>query len=136
MPSAAGRLVEMRQQLRVTEDFISSDPITVAFERSVVERDTLHRGGLITQPVHTLPEQTVRISHSPPRRRRLENNPPNETFAELSFAKDMLIGMPDLDVRIGDEFVHNGIRFKVDYVFQDRAYETVVNIDTMSQAGT
>lgn len=78
-------------------------------------------------------EQTFRIAHGPPRRRRLENNPPHPQHAEVPFAKDLLIGTWDADIRIGDEFEHEGVHYRVSYVFQDRDYETVANIESTTQ---
>jgi len=80
-----------------------------------------------------MPQQVFRIAHGPPRRRRLENNPPHAQHAEVPFAKDLLIGSWDADIRIGDTFEVDGVVYRVSYVFQDRDYETVANIESTTQ---
>lgn len=132
MPSRGSNIVERMMQLRETREFISSAPERVQFVRTDVIRDTEDRGGLAETRTRILDPQTVRIAWSPPRRRRLENTPPNPTFGELSFQKDILIGMPDLDIQQGDRFIReaDGVEYEVGYVFSFRQYETVANIGT------
>lgn len=132
MPARGSTIVERMMQLRATREFISSAPERVQFVRTDVVRDTEDRGGLGETRTRTLDPQTVRIAWSPPRRRRLENTPPNPTFGELSYQKDLLIGMPDLDVQQGDRFFReaDGVTYEVGYVFSFREYETVANIGT------
>jgi len=80
-----------------------------------------------------MPQQVFRIAHGPPRRRRLENNPPHAQHAAVPFAKDLLIGSWDADIRIGDTLEVDGVVYRVSYVFQDRDYETVANIESTTQ---
>ena len=134
MPTAAGRLVELMMQKRLTDEFISGQKFEAVFTRRVVVRDTEDRGGIVETNTIDLPPQIVRIAHGPPRRRRLENSPPNETWSELSYAKDNLVGSSDLDIEIGDTFeTPEGVGYTVLYVFQDRDYETIANIGSGTQ---
>lgn len=136
MPPRAGTIVERMMQLRATREFISSAPERVSFVRKEVIRDTEDRGGLAQTSERTLDPQTIRIAWSPPRRRRLENSPPDATFLELSYQKDILIGMPDLDVQQGDRFIRelDGVEYEVNFVFEFRDYETICNIGTFGGA--
>lgn len=135
MPSRASNEIERKMQLRATREFIESAPERVEFVREIIIRDTQDRGGLTVVNKITLPPQTIRVAYSPPRRRRLENTPPNPTFGELAYEKDILVGMPELDVVIGDRFVlpSDGVEYEVGYVFEFRAYETVANIGTFGK---
>lgn len=136
MPTQAQRLIEQKMQLRATREFINSHPFDAVFTRRRVERDTQDRGGLVDNGSYELPPQTVRIAHGPPRRRRLENNPPDDSWNQVAYAKDLLIGMPDLDAQVGDKFVDpHGAEYEITYIFQDRDYETVANIGTVTQNG-
>jgi len=133
MPTPAQARVEQIMQRRATQEFISSHPIRVQLTRKVKSRDTLVRGGTATTFEQGMPQQVFRIAHGPPRRRRLENNPPHAQHAEVPFAKDLLIGSWDADIRIGDTFEVDGVVYRVSYVFQDRDYETVANIESTTQ---
>jgi len=135
MPSRGSTYAEQLMQLRATREFIESMPERVEFVRSITIRDTEDRGGLVEVQTMTLEPQTIRVAYSPPRRRRLENTPPDPTFGELAYQKDILIGMPDLDVVMGDRFVlpSDGVEYEVGYVFEFRLYETVANIGTFGQ---
>ena len=120
-------------QRRATAEFISSAPVTVRLRRQQKKRDTLLRGGTVIVYDETMPMQTFRVAHGPPRRRRLENTPPHPQHGEVTFGKDLLIGRWDADIETGDEFEYDGIAYRVSYVFQDRDYETVANIETTTQ---
>jgi len=135
MPPRGSTEIERKMQLRATKEFIESAPERVEFRRQIRIRDTEDRGGLQTIQEEILPPQTIRVAYSPPRRRRLENTPPNPTFGELSYQKDILIGMPDLDVQQGDRFVlpSDGVEYEVGYVFTFSTYETVANIGTFGE---
>jgi len=104
----------------------------VVFIRKEVVRDTEDRGGVVKTSEHELDPQTIRLAYAPPRRRRLENSPPNETFSELSYEKNYLVGMPDLDIQINDQFVSpvDGVTYEVLYVFEDRIYKVIANVGT------
>lgn len=132
MPPRGSTIIEQKMQLRATQEFISSHPVEVIFIREERERDGEDRGGMGKISTHELDPQIVRIAYSPPRRRRLENSPPNETFSELSYEKNSLVGMPNLDIKINDRFVNpdDGITYEVLYVFEDRIYKTIANIGT------
>jgi hypothetical protein len=132
MPPRGSTIVERMAQLRATQEFISSAPERVQFVRTEVIRDTEDRGGLAETRTRTLDPQTVRVAWSPPRRRRLENSPPDPTFGELSYQKDILVGMPDLDVKQNDRFIlpSDGVEYEVNFVFEFRVYETICNIGT------
>lgn len=136
MPTTAQARVEQIMQRRATTEFISSQPLTVQLTRTIKQRDTLTRGGTVVTVKPDLPPQTFRIAHGPPRRRRLENNPPHPSHSEIAFAKDLLIGSWDADIEIGDTFEDNGVAYRVSYVFQDRDYETVANIESITQGPT
>lgn len=133
MPTLAQARLEQLMQRRATREFISSHPIRVRLTRTTKSRDTLVRGGTIPSHEHSLPEQTFRIAHGPPRRRRQENNQPHPQHAEVPFGKDLLVGAWDADILIGDTFQVGAIGYKVSYVFQDRDYETIANIETLTQ---
>lgn len=135
MPSRASNEIERKMQLRNTMEFLQSAPEYVEFERKILVRDTEDRGGLVETHTIKLPPQLIRVAYSPPRRRRLENAPPNPTFGELSYQKDILIGMPDLDVRQNDRFVlpSDGVVYEVGFVFEFRLYETVANIGSFGE---
>jgi hypothetical protein len=134
MPTSAQRRIENIMQRRLTKEFISGAEFEAIFHRTAVVRDTEDRGGLVETHSYDLPPQTVRIAHGPPRRRRLENSPPNETWSELSYAKDNLVGPADLDIEIGDTFeAPDGVGYVVLYVFQDRDYETIANVGSGTQ---
>lgn len=132
MPARGSTIVERMMQLRATREFINSAPERVQFVRSETVQDTEDRGGRGEISTRTLDPQTIRIAWSPPRRRRLENSPPDPTWSELSYQKDLLIGMPDLDVKQGDRFIRDldGVEYEVDFVFEFRDYETIANIGT------
>lgn len=132
MPPRGSTIVERMAQLRATREFIESAPEHVQFSRIDVIRDDEDRGGIAVVRTRVLDPQIVRIAWSPPRRRRLENSPPNPTFSELSYQKDLLIGMPELDVQQNDRFIlpSDGVEYEVNFVFEFRAYETVCNIGT------
>jgi hypothetical protein len=132
MPPRASAIIEQKMQLRATREFISSSPMEVVFTRKEVVRDTEDRGGVVQTAVRELDPQTVRLAYAPPRRRRLENSPPNETFSELSYEKNYLVGMPELDIEINDRFVSpiDGVTYEVLYVFEDRIYKTIANVGT------
>lgn len=133
MPTAASVRVEQHLQRRATAEFISSHPIKVQLRRTLKIRDTELRGGTIETSDPDIPEQTFRIAHGPPRRRRLENNPPNPTHGDVPFAKDLLIGRWDANILAGDEFSVGDVHYRVSYIFQDRDYETVANIESLTQ---
>jgi hypothetical protein len=120
-------------QRRMTDWFIGAAPLDIVITRVLKERETT-RGGLAVIQTQSLPPQRVRLLHAPPRRRRLENNPPDETFDEVPFAKDMLMGARDLNVMIGDLFTIGPDLYEVAYVFIDRTYETLANLQTVDQA--
>ena len=132
MPPRGSTIIEQKMQLRATREFISSNPMDVIFQREESIRDTEDRGGSVITSTRSLDPQTVRVAYAPPRRRRLENSPPNETFSELSYEKNYLLGMPDLDIKINDTFLspQDGVTYEVIYVFEDRLYITVANIGT------
>lgn len=132
MPPRAATIIEQKMQLRATREFISSSPMEVVFIRKEVVRDTEDRGGVVKTSEHELDPQTIRLAYAPPRRRRLENSPPNETFSELSYEKNYLVGMPDLDIQINDQFVSpvDGVTYEVLYVFEDRIYKVIANVGT------
>jgi hypothetical protein len=134
MPTTAQMSVEQMMQRRATAEFISAHPIAVRIRRTTTHRDLSTRGGTVVTHHPELPEQVFRIAHGPPRRRRLENNPPHPQHAEIAFAKDLLIGPWHADIQIGDEFDVDDIGYRVSYVFQDRDYETVANIESLTQA--
>jgi hypothetical protein len=104
----------------------------IVIHRIETIRDTEDRGGIAKVREFDLDPQTVRVAYAPPRRRRLENSPPNPTFGELSYEKNYLIGMPNLDIQINDTFLspQDGVTYEVLYVFEDRIYETFANIGT------
>ena len=132
MPPRGSTIIEQKMQLRATREFISSAPMEVVFTRKKTERDTTERGGVTQLATFDLDPQIVRLAYAPPRRRRLENSPPNETFSELSYEKNYLVGMPDLDIEINDIFVNpeDGVIYEVLYVFEDRIYKTIANVGT------
>ena len=132
MPPRGSTIIEQKMQLRATREFISSNPMSVVFTRQDSIRDTEDRGGSVITATRELDPQTVRVAYAPPRRRRLENSPPDETFSELSYEKNYLVGMPDLDIQINDTFVspQDGVTYEVLYVFEDRIYKTIANIGT------
>jgi hypothetical protein len=132
MPSTSSSIVEQKMQLRQTEEFISSAPVQIELVRTERQLDTEDRGGIVKTATRTLDPQTVRLAYAPPRRRRLENSPPNETFGELTYEKNYLVGMPDLDIQTNDTFVYpvDGVVYEVLYVFEDRQYKTIANVGT------
>jgi hypothetical protein len=132
MPPRASILIEQKMQLRATREFISSNPMEIVIHRVETQRDTEDRGGIVEIREFDLDPQIVRVAYAPPRRRRLENSPPDPTFGELSYEKNYLIGMPDLDILQNDTFVspQDGVTYEVLYVFEDRIYETFANIGT------
>lgn len=132
MPPRGSTIIEQKMQLRATREFISSNPMEIVIHRIETIRDTEDRGGIAKVREFDLDPQTVRVAYAPPRRRRLENSPPNPTFGELSYEKNYLIGMPNLDIQINDTFLspQDGVTYEVLYVFEDRIYETFANIGT------
>jgi hypothetical protein len=132
MPPRGSTIVEQKMQLRATREFISSNPMSVIMQRRETIRDQEDRGGVVTTSTHELDPQIIRLAYAPPRRRRLENSPPDPTFSELSYEKNYLVGMPDLDIQINDTFVspQDGVTYEVLYVFEDRIYKTIANVGT------
>ena len=122
---------ELVLQRRQTMAMIGAAPLTVKLRRRTLTRND--RGGLDDGGVIELPEQTFRILHAPPRRRRLENNPPDESIVEYPYAKDYLMGRWDADIKKDDEFDAEGVIHKVTYVFIYRDYEIIANIETLDQ---
>jgi hypothetical protein len=128
-------LVAQKMQERATANFVDAKPIMVSFVRTRSGRN--ERGGYDRNQKVVIPPQKVCILHAPPRRRRLENQPPHLSLEEVPFAKDAIMGEKDLDVQLGDEFDVGDIHYKVEYVFNDRTWETIANISSQDQvAGT
>lgn len=125
------RSAELVLQRRQTMAMIAAAPLTITIRRQLYTRN--ERGGLDDGSVVKLPEQTVRILHAPPRRRRLENNPPDESLAEYPYAKDYLLCRWDADIKKDDVFDAEGVTHKVTYVFISRDYEVTANIETLEQ---
>lgn len=122
---------ELVMQRRQTMAMIGAAPLTVKLRRKKYNRN--ERGGIDSAGVEELPEQTFRILHAPPRRRRLENNPPDESIVEYPYAKDYLLCRWDADIKKDDEFDAEGVTHKVTYVFISRPYEVTANIETLEQ---
>jgi hypothetical protein len=127
--------IELKINRRNTLWFINSAPIDVEFHRPRSTRADNPRGGLSTidDGDEVLPPQRVRILHTPPRRRRLENSPPNVSIGEIPFAKDNLMCRWDADIQIGDWFVVGDQTYKVTYVFADNTYEIIANLANTDQ---
>jgi hypothetical protein len=124
--------VELKIQRKNTLAFIASAPVTVQLTRVPVERNE-DNGGLRHLPPVTIPEQTFRILHAPPRRRRKENQPPNLSMGEIPFAKDNLMCRWDADVLVGDTFTWKGVEYSITYVFADNTYEIICNLANTDQ---
>lgn len=130
--------IERKMQLRQTRAMIEAQPLMVILHRTTQVKNA--RLGLEQVADGELEPQKVRILHAPPRRRRKENTPPDAALGEIPFAKDTLMGMPDLDVQKDDWFEildervpTKKIRYTVTYVFWDKDYETIANLATTDQ---
>jgi hypothetical protein len=127
--------IELKLNRRTTVDFINAAPIDVVLHRPHTTRASNPRGGITTDDGNDeeLPSQRFRILHTPPRRRRAENSPPNASIGEIPFAKDNLMCRWDADVKIGDWFEWNGARYTITYVFVDNTYEIICNLANTDQ---
>ena len=124
---------ELLMQRRQTRAIINARAVQITISR--VNRVRNERGGLSPDSsASELPPQTVCILHAPPRRRRLENNPPHQSLAEVPFSKDMVMGFWDMDIQMDDKFLVDDVQYTVAYVFQDRDYETIANLNSTTQA--
>jgi hypothetical protein len=131
--TAGWNLSENIVQCRLTDWMIEAEPLDIVITRVIKEREEV-RGGLRVVEALTLAPQRARLLHAPPRRRRLENNPPHISLDEVPFAKDILMGEKTLNVMLGDIFQIGPNVYEVAYVFIDRDYETLANLQTVDQA--
>jgi len=122
--------VELRIKRRNTTAFIQAQPVQVVITRQTKTQNL--RGGWDTEP-EVLPAQTMRINHTLVGRRARQASPGDETFGDVPYSKDVLMGPWDADVQKDDVFVVDGVTYTVDYVYLNRDYETIANIQNTGQ---
>lgn len=100
-----------------TERFIDYAPTSLVFSREVHQPDGA--GGVLVAQTSSLPHQRVRVVG--------QVRPPTRVTAEgrQIQADKAVVGMPDLDVEIGDTFDHAGHTYEVINVQRDPAWRVV-----------
>lgn len=90
-----------------TEAFIAENPIDVRFRRGT--RTKTSAGGFVTSAPTPIPPQTVRLVSQ---RGYLVDQRLNES-GEVSVPRFVVVGMPDVDMKRGDLFDHEGETFRI-----------------------
>jgi hypothetical protein len=121
---------ELRIKRKNTLAFIRAQPVSIVITRPTKTQNL--RGGWDTEP-RVLAPQTMRINHTLVGRRARQASPGNETFGDVPYSKDVLMGSWNADVQKDDVFVVDGVTYTVDYVFLNRDYETIANIQNTGQ---
>lgn len=131
--STTSNATELKLNRRNTLAMIDAAAIDVVIHRPTHTRAGNTRGGVTQLDDEVLPSQRFRFLRAPPRRRRQENEPPNQSMGEIPFAKDLLMGRWDADIELGDWFEYLGAKYTITYVFWDKTYETIANLANRSQ---
>jgi hypothetical protein len=123
---------ELVMQRRQTRAMIECDPSNILLHREENHRNNL-TGGTHTIPVD-LPEQKGRMLYGYIGRRGRMNEPENETLMRVPYAKDTLLMRHDADVERGDDFVLDGVTYRVSYIYENREYETLCNLENTGES--
>lgn len=121
---------ELKIKRKNTLAFIQAQPITVVITRQTKAQN--QRGGWDLES-EVLPPQTMRINHTLVGRRARQASPADETFGDIPYSKDVLMGPWDADIQKDDVFSVDGVTYTVDYVYNNRDYEVIANIQNTGQ---
>lgn len=112
--SSAVELAVLRKQ---TKSFIDENPISILLLRTVKSSDGA--GGTTSAPADpAVDPQTFRKII------QTKGNDARDIDNERVRPEFVLIGLFDADIKSGDRFMLNAIKYKVEYVRDDRRYET------------
>lgn len=108
---------ELRAQRRVTDMFIKADQLDIVLERSTRTSDGA--GGVTSGVPTPLPAQVMRLI--PRQDGATERTTADGQMVSPSYT---LMGYHDADMQRWDEFTHDGHRYQVVFINENRQYET------------
>lgn len=111
-------MAERVMQRRNTRAFIAADPTDITLIRQALVKND--RGGYDPTGVPDEIQARVHLSKSGP----TGGEERQKDSGRNIFLKDLLVGLPDLDIQTNDYFEDNGVTYEVGFVSPDRSYET------------
>ena len=120
---------ELVMQRRQTRAMIEADPTEIVLTRSTWTRNSTN-GGRIAD-VNELPPQRVRVLAPYISRRGRQNEAFDETLKSMPYSKETLLCFHTADIERHDLFEIDGIQYRVSFVYNNREYEILANIETV-----
>jgi len=121
--------VERIVQTRNTAEFIAAQSMTVRFHRTLMEPN--RRGGIQQSAGFWTKLQTVRFVEAKQRKRR--SGLSETTAGRMERKHDIVIAMPDADIKAGDEFDREDVVWKVTRT-TPKPYELIAEVDIKGSA--
>jgi hypothetical protein len=123
---------ELVTQRRNTLSYISAAYDNIVLHRKHISKNI--RGGTSSNEV-SLDPQRMRVLHGYVGRRKDQNAPNSPSMGEVPFAKDVLIARWDADVKRGDWFVLDDVKYEVSHVFTNNSeFELLANLTNTGPA--
>lgn len=119
--------LELREQIKTTDDLITSNPVELVFTRPQPAADDGAGGRKPAGQDNDLPPQEVFFQA------KMQN--PVEVMDERGqrvLSWYVVVGRPDADMRQGDRFMHNGHEYKLAFIYPDRQYQIKAEVVRIS----